>query len=114
VPKISTVWVTSTKPCAPAVASAQRSTSAPDTSTAVPQGRPAYTGILAPDQRQAERLSRTLLEERTFARPACTSETERRAAFGPWLHTCNHHRGHTGLGGHPPASRVPDLSGQNT
>ncbi|EUA38105.1 putative transposase [Mycobacterium avium subsp. avium 2285 (R)] len=29
-----------------------------------------------------------------------------------WLHTYNHHRGHTALGGQPPATRVPNLSGQ--
>jgi hypothetical protein len=31
-----------------------------------------------------------------------------------WLHTYNHHRGHTALRGQPPASRVPNLTGQNT
>ncbi|MEU2037716.1 IS481 family transposase, partial [Nocardia niwae] len=31
-----------------------------------------------------------------------------------WLHTYNHHRNHTALGGHPPASRVPNLTGQNS
>ncbi|MFG2818420.1 IS481 family transposase, partial [Kitasatospora sp. NPDC048365] len=31
-----------------------------------------------------------------------------------WLHTYNHHRGHTALRGKPPASRVPNLWGQNT
>ncbi|WP_285563610.1 integrase core domain-containing protein, partial [Actinomadura rubrobrunea] len=41
------------------------------------------------------------------------SETERRAALAPWLHIYNHHRGHTALGGLPPASRVTNLSGQN-
>ncbi|CAM3937596.1 hypothetical protein KIPE111705_32485 [Kibdelosporangium persicum] len=35
------------------------------------------------------------------------SETERREALPRWLHTYNHYRGHTALGGHPPASRVP-------
>jgi len=39
-------------------------------------------------------------------------ETCRRAAN--WLHTYNHHRGHSALGGHPPPSRVPNPSGQNT
>ncbi|RDI60372.1 hypothetical protein DFR76_116106, partial [Nocardia pseudobrasiliensis] len=29
-----------------------------------------------------------------------------------WLHTYNHHRGHTALGGQPPASRITNLSGQ--
>jgi transposase InsO family protein len=31
-----------------------------------------------------------------------------------WLHNYNNHRGHTALGGNPPASRVPNLSGQYT
>jgi transposase InsO family protein len=42
------------------------------------------------------------------------SETERAAAFGPFLHTYNHHRGHTALKGASPADRVPNLSGLNT
>jgi transposase InsO family protein len=62
---------------------------------------------------KVERFNRTLLDEWAYARPY-TSETERRATFDTWLHTYNHHRGHTALGGHPPASRVPNLSGQNT
>ncbi len=41
------------------------------------------------------------------------SDTARREAFPAWLHTYNHHRGHTALGGQPPASRVPNLRGQN-
>jgi hypothetical protein len=36
------------------------------------------------------------------------------ATIGAWLHTYNHHRGHTALGGLPPAARVPNLTGQNT
>jgi transposase InsO family protein len=62
---------------------------------------------------KVERFNRTLLDEWAYARPY-TSETQRRAAFDTWLHTYNHHRGHTALGGHPPASRVTNLSGQNT
>ena len=62
---------------------------------------------------KAERFNRTLLDEWAYARPY-HSETERRAAFDTWLHTYNHHRGHTALGGLPPASRVPNLSGQNS
>ncbi|MFJ7773475.1 IS481 family transposase, partial [Streptomyces sp. NPDC097107] len=46
-----------------------------------------------------------------YARPY-RSETERREAFPGWLHTYNHHRGHTALKGQPPASRVPNLTGQ--
>ena len=62
---------------------------------------------------KVERYHRTLASEWAYARPYAT-ETERRAALDPWLHTYNHHRGHTALGGHPPASRVTNLSGQNT
>ncbi len=62
---------------------------------------------------KAERFNRTLLDEWAYARPY-QSEAQRRAAFAPWLHTYNHHRGHTALKGLPPASRVPNLSGQYT
>jgi transposase InsO family protein len=62
---------------------------------------------------KVERYHRTLADEWAYARPY-HSETERRAALDPWLHTYNHHRGHTALGGLPPASRVTNLSGQNT
>ncbi|PRX00658.1 UNVERIFIED_ORG: transposase, partial [Actinomadura viridilutea] len=61
---------------------------------------------------KVERYHRTLLDEWAYARPYA-SETERRAALAPWLHIYNHHRGHTALGGLPPASRVTNLSGQN-
>ncbi|MGW1809631.1 IS481 family transposase [Streptomyces sp. NPDC002078] len=60
---------------------------------------------------KVERFNRTLLDEWAYARPY-RSEAERRQAFGEWLHTYNHHRGHTALKGQPPASRVPNLSGQ--
>ncbi|MET8178819.1 IS481 family transposase [Streptomyces sp. NPDC005336] len=60
---------------------------------------------------KVERLNRTLLEEWAYARPY-RSEAERQDAFPKWLHTYNHHRGHTALKGKPPASRVPNLTGQ--
>ncbi|MGW1137329.1 IS481 family transposase, partial [Streptomyces zhihengii] len=60
---------------------------------------------------KVERFNRTLLDEWAYNRPYRT-ETERRDAFPGWLHTYNHHRGHTALKGQPPASRVPNLSGQ--
>jgi transposase InsO family protein len=60
---------------------------------------------------KVERYNRTLLDEWAYAQPYKT-ETERRKAFGPWLHNYNHHRGHTALAGHPPATRVPNLTGQ--
>jgi transposase InsO family protein len=61
---------------------------------------------------KAERFNRILLDEWAYA-DLYTSETERRAALPGWLHHYNHHRHHTALGG-PPASRVTNLSGQNT
>jgi transposase InsO family protein len=33
-----------------------------------------------------------------------TGEADRRAAFPDWLHAYNHHRPHTGIGGHRPAA----------
>jgi transposase InsO family protein len=60
---------------------------------------------------KVERFNRTLLDEWAYAQPYRT-ETERRAALPGWLHTYNHHRGHTALAGKPPASRVPNLTGQ--
>ncbi|KAF0646050.1 transposase [Streptomyces fradiae ATCC 10745 = DSM 40063] len=62
---------------------------------------------------KVERFNRTLLDEWAYARPY-RSEQERRDAFPDWLHTYNHHRGHTALAGKPPASRVPNLTGQYT
>jgi transposase InsO family protein len=62
---------------------------------------------------KVERFNRTLLEEWAYARPY-RSERERREAYPGWLHTYNHHRGHTALGGKPPATRVPNLTGQYT
>jgi transposase InsO family protein len=41
-----------------------------------------------------------------------SAETRLGPGFVDWLHNYNHHRGHTALGGQPPASRIPNLSGQ--
>jgi transposase InsO family protein len=60
---------------------------------------------------KVERYNRTMLEEWAYAKPYA-SEAERVAAFPDWLHHYNHHRGHTSLKGQPPASRVPNLSGE--
>jgi len=62
---------------------------------------------------KVERFNRTLLEEWAYARPY-TSEAERVAAYAEFLHTYNHHRGHTALGGSTPADRVTNLAGENT
>jgi transposase InsO family protein len=60
---------------------------------------------------KVERFNRTMLEEWAYAQPY-RSEADRVATFPTWLHSYNHHRGHTALRGHPPASRVTNLSGQ--
>ena len=62
---------------------------------------------------KVERFNRTLEQEWAYARPYA-SEAERVAALPEFLHTYNHHRGHTALKGHSPASRVPNLRGENT
>jgi len=62
---------------------------------------------------KVERYHRTLADEWAYAR-SYSSETQRRNALDPWLHIYKHHRRHTALGGLPPASRVPNLSGQHT
>jgi hypothetical protein len=59
---------------------------------------------------KVERFNGTHLDEWAYAR-RYASEAERRAALDPWLHTYNHHRGHTALGGRPPASRVTTCQG---
>jgi transposase InsO family protein len=59
---------------------------------------------------KAERFNRTLLEEWAYQRPF-TSNDERAAALPGWLHTYNHHRTHTALGGHPPITRVNNAAG---
>jgi transposase InsO family protein len=68
--------------------------------------RPATNG-------KVERFHRTLLEEWAYGR-SYASNSEREAAYPEWLHRYNHHRGHTALGGQPPASRVTNLTGQYT
>ncbi|MFD6892909.1 integrase core domain-containing protein, partial [Streptomyces sp. NPDC059957] len=62
---------------------------------------------------KVERFNRTLLEEWAYLRPY-TSNDERTAALADFLHTYNHHRSHTALGGHPPISRVNNAAGQYT
>jgi transposase InsO family protein len=62
---------------------------------------------------KVERFHRTLADEWAYAR-LYLSDTERCEEYPRWLHTYNHHRGHTALGGQPPATRVPNLSGKYT
>ncbi|EDY61840.1 transposase [Streptomyces pristinaespiralis ATCC 25486] len=60
---------------------------------------------------KVERFNRTLLDEWAYLRPY-TSNTERTDALANFLHTYNHHRCHTALGGKPPISRVNNAAGQ--
>jgi transposase InsO family protein len=59
---------------------------------------------------KVERFNRTLLEEWAYVRPYQSNE-QRVDLLPGWLHTYNHHRSHTALGGLPPIARVNNLSG---
>jgi transposase InsO family protein len=67
--------------------------------------RPATNG-------KVERFNRTLQAEWAYAQ-AWTSDNQRTNALTTWLHTYNHHRHHTAIGG-PPITRVSNLTGHNT
>jgi transposase InsO family protein len=60
---------------------------------------------------KVERFHRTLADEWAYA-ATYRSDAQRAETYPHWLHRYNHHRGHTALGGRPPASRVTNLSGQ--
>ncbi|WP_420081517.1 IS481 family transposase [Streptomyces sp. JL4002] len=60
---------------------------------------------------KVERFNRTLADEWAYLQPY-TSNDERTEALADFLHTYNHHRCHTALGGHPPISRVNNAAGQ--
>nr|WP_203725306.1 IS481 family transposase [Streptomyces sp. SID13588] len=62
---------------------------------------------------KVERFNRTLADEWAYLRPY-TSNDERTAALPDFLHTYNHHRGHTALGGNPPITRANNPAGQYT
>jgi transposase InsO family protein len=62
---------------------------------------------------KVERFNRTLLDEWAYLRPYAGNQ-ERTDALADFLHTYNHHRCHTALGGHPPISRVNNAAGQYT
>ncbi|MGW6739139.1 IS481 family transposase, partial [Streptomyces sp. NPDC055013] len=60
---------------------------------------------------KVERFNRTLLDEWAYMRPYA-SNPERTEALTDFLHTYNHHRCHTALGGQPPITRVNNPAGQ--
>ncbi|WP_443333887.1 IS481 family transposase [Streptomyces sp. TSRI0395] len=62
---------------------------------------------------KVERLNGTLADEWAYQRPY-TTNNERTAALTHSIHTYNHHRSHTALGGNPPITRVNNPAGQYT
>ena len=60
-----------------------------------------------------ERFHRTMTTGWAFRR-LYTGESQRRKALPAWIHDYNHHRPHTAIGGHPPITRLTNLSGQYT
>jgi transposase InsO family protein len=69
--------------------------------------QPRFTRSYRPQTNgKAERFNRTMADEWAYVRPF-DSSAERTAALPDWLHTYNHHRSHTALGGLPPISRIP-------
>lgn len=71
----------------------------------IPPRRPQLNG-------KVERFNRTLLNEWAYIQ-TYHSETERTAALANWLHTYNHHRNHTAIGG-PPISRATNVPEQHS
>ncbi|MEV7326999.1 IS481 family transposase [Micromonospora sp. NPDC093244] len=71
-----------------------------------------YTRAYRPQTNgKAERFNRTMCDEWIYARPF-TSSQDRANALPAWLHTYNHHRGHTALAGQPPITRVNNGAGR--
>jgi transposase InsO family protein len=60
-----------------------------------------------------ERFHRTLADGWAYARQY-DSEAARRAALPRWLHSYNHHRAHSAIGGQPPITRLTNLPGHHT
>lgn len=61
---------------------------------------------------KVERFIRTLMDECAYTR-VYRSEHARRQAIDRFVHTYNHHRHHTAIGG-PPITRAPNLAGQHS
>lgn len=59
-----------------------------------------------------ERFHRTLADGWAYAR-FYSCESERRTALPNWIHSYNHHRTHSAIGG-PPISRINNLPGHHT
>lgn len=59
-----------------------------------------------------ERFHRTLAFEWAYAHHYA-SDAARAATYQGWVHSYNHHRPHTGIGGKSPIQRVHNVSGKN-
>ena len=59
---------------------------------------------------KVERFNRTLIAEWAYAR-TYLSDDARAATYADWLHSYNHHRPHTGIGGLVPSARVHNVTG---
>ena len=62
---------------------------------------------------KVERFNRTLVAEWAYAM-TYMSDAARAATYDDWLHSYNHHRPHTGIGGLVPADRVHNVTGNYT
>ena len=60
-----------------------------------------------------ERFHRTLAFEWAYAHHY-SSDAARAATYDAWIHSYNHHRPHTGIGGKSPIDRVHNVNGKNT
>lgn len=60
-----------------------------------------------------ERFHRTLADGWAYAR-FYESTNQRNAALPDWIHSYNHHRAHSAIGGQPPASRLTNLPEHHT
>lgn len=58
---------------------------------------------------KVERFNRTLGTEWAYAQ-VYLSDADRAATYAEWLHSYNHHRPHTGIGGLAPADRVHNVT----
>ena len=72
----------------------------------IPIRRPQVNG-------KVERFNRTLAEECAYA-AVYRSDAARTRALARWVHSYNHHRPHTALGGKPPISRVTNVPADYT
>lgn len=69
----------------------------------IPVRRPQVNG-------KVERFNRTMLEECTYA-AVYRSEAARTRALARWVHSYNHHRSHSSIGGRAPITRVTNVPG---